>query len=292
MDSHGLNFNRMHPSVAPSVQSFEGSFNEGNMDSGHYCEEPEQMDQQPYAVPYNSFTIANVNPLEYQAGLNQKYIQPSNGYAVGTQLKQLYTEGSVDRIDNHEPLQPGYCFCDPLQRVHTAVPFIQPSFANIQGIPDLTMGNMYSVVPQNDYTLNREHMFFPLITFRRLGRYGIPVTSALKEEQYGLDGADDGICFGDRLKISHRLRVRGLNGKDYNLDRQVPSRRSTGGCDHLKRSKVANHIARSVEQCMKNSDNKWTTVDGIPLRLGDLFLLALINVSQGSWQPVLAYLTP
>ncbi|KAJ3552303.1 hypothetical protein NM688_g4217 [Phlebia brevispora] len=157
---------------------------------------------------------------------------------------------------------------------------------------DLTennVGHLY-IIPQLEYSVGRHNTpGYSPVTFRCGGRDGVPLYVVENRSCPGLEDAQALITFGDRVKISHRLRVLGLYGTGYDLDKQVPSRRATTTRDCLTRHTVGRHVAKSVRECMANSNNEWIVSNGVTLHFENLILVDMKNVSEGSWQPTLGY---
>lgn len=118
-----------------------------------------------------------------------------------------------------------------------------------------------------------------------------------------MDKADTGIYLGKSSKISHRIRVSGslrrwtslivvcssqVQGVElYQCDNQVSARRANRSSDPLTLKKIAFDVAKTVRKCMKGNP-VWKIDMHLTVRFEDLLLLELQNVSEGSWQPVLA----
>ncbi|KAJ3556020.1 hypothetical protein NM688_g2258 [Phlebia brevispora] len=90
-------------------------------------------------------------------------------------------------------------------------------------------------------------------------------------------------------KTTYRLRVVGYT----HFDRQMPAYRMTAPVEYLTRQTVAHHVAIAVQECIQRDGGFWVVVgiDGIihNVPFSDLRLMELRRVSEGSWQPVLAF---
>ena len=58
-----------------------------------------------------------------------------------------------------------------------------------------------------------------------------------------------------------------------------------------ERRYIAFAVAQAVEKALNRDGGEWR-LDGWAIRFSDLHLLELQHVSEGSWQPVLAYSDP
>ena len=89
-----------------------------------------------------------------------------------------------------------------------------------------------------------------------------------------------------------RLQVSGPGGWIYKSDRQVSAsciRRGWQGHAPLTRRTVVKHIALTVQKCLTEAGGFWTLPCGHQVYFEDIFLFELLRVSDGSYQPLLAY---
>ncbi|KAJ3552305.1 hypothetical protein NM688_g4218 [Phlebia brevispora] len=119
---------------------------------------------------------------------------------------------------------------------------------------------------------------------------GIKLSDVLAGNINCLIGAGQSQWLSDGLKASIRLRVD--NHKDYG--QQIAARRSTPGTECLPLSTIVRKVAEVIKSSMPlvNGKLEWRLSNGDVAIFEELLLLELQHVTQGSWQPVLAYPDP
>jgi len=148
-------------------------------------------------------------------------------------------------------------------------------------------------VPQRDYDQRRKQWSFKQlepISFSVDGRPGVNMGDALQKKFENLDGRDDPMLQNTSGAISCRFLFPGypanggscqIHALDWNRKRRP-----------ITRSKLAHEIARKLERYLHDmarlipdtSVDRWTIGQG-SMNIENLFLVRLVSVSKGSFQP-------
>ncbi|KAJ3556019.1 hypothetical protein NM688_g2259 [Phlebia brevispora] len=161
-----------------------------------------------------------------------------------------------------------------------------------QGPPESLRKQEMIQVPQYIYdapSWKCDPATFPPIVFRTSERKGIRLTNALAQNTADLHEPDEQLTqLSSTTKTTYRLEV--VKYKPFN--RAMPALRATARNESLARWVVANHVARAVEECIQRDGGSWEVATIGRVTFNDLWLMELRRVSQGSWQPVLAFYHP
>jgi hypothetical protein len=150
-------------------------------------------------------------------------------------------------------------------------------------------------IPQTAYTYGvKQFDFTPLepILFYVNGRPGVNMGQALRKVFTGLDGRDDPMLLQNtRLAVSCRLL---FPGYPLNSSPQIPTKNWNKRRGPITRGELAHHVSRKLEQYLDSmaashtmdgsTDKQWKIGEGF-MGLDNMFLVRLVSVSTGSFQP-------
>ncbi|KAJ3552262.1 hypothetical protein NM688_g4243 [Phlebia brevispora] len=150
-----------------------------------------------------------------------------------------------------------------------------------------------TVVPQTNYNAHHGHRVFHssrnVVDFTVHGQRGIRLADITTKGSFGLDGSEDTV-FGDcRGKISYRLQWPDYPA--FAIQKHARRRLSTDWCS-VTRAKVARDVKDVVSQFIwkhgkDQVDSQWK-VGEHGIKVENIILLSIKQVSAGSWQPELA----
>ncbi|KAF9644047.1 hypothetical protein BDM02DRAFT_1236542 [Thelephora ganbajun] len=145
-----------------------------------------------------------------------------------------------------------------------------------------------TMVPQRSYARAGDREKHESIIFKVNGRSGIPARDAIKKIYAGLEGRDDQVFVGKSSVIMLRLEWPGY----LPWSRKIRLNDWKKAPQRIKLEKLATEVAKCLERFILVHANKHPDREYLDWRVGPEFigidrlvLVALDNVSRGSWQP-------
>ncbi|KAF9643161.1 hypothetical protein BDM02DRAFT_3104782 [Thelephora ganbajun] len=145
-----------------------------------------------------------------------------------------------------------------------------------------------TVVPQRLYARTGDRKKHESIAFKVNGRLGIPIRDAIKKIYAGLEGRDDPVLVEQSSVIQLRLEWPGYPpwSRKIRLDDWKKA------SQRISLKKLATEVSKCLERFIlvhadKHSDRECSDWRVGPefIEVNRLVLIALDNVSKGSWQP-------
>lgn len=150
-------------------------------------------------------------------------------------------------------------------------------------------------IPQGTYNHGSKQLDFKQsksIPFSAKGLPGINLRDALRKDYTALDGRDDPMLQGNGSGvISCRLLFPGY--PDNGTSCQIHTLNWTRVRTPIPRSKLVHEVARKVDQYLKHMErinmdasveNRWKVGQGF-MYIDNMYLVSLVSVSKGSFQP-------